>query len=124
MFGRNKIKLSFPKIFDSKILILLSLAFLLVSLIVFVQSNFKKTTLFHYATESTNPYGNLFLYWGDIHGHTALSDGIDTPKNYYNYAKNTSRLDFSAITDHAFRIRNYPTDWDNIIDVANLYERR
>lgn len=120
MSGRNRIRLSFPKIFSPRILIF-SLAFLLFSLIIFSQVNLKKITLFHYAVENPDPYGNLSLYWGDFHGHTILSDGKETPEKYYDYAKNTSHLDFSAITDHAFRIRNYPQDWDKIINVANSY---
>lgn len=40
------------------------------------------------------------LFWGDLHGHSSLSDGTGTPEDYYRYAKIVSRLDVSALTDH------------------------
>lgn len=52
-------------------------------------------------------YGNLNLYWGDIHGHTGFSDGYGLPDEYYEQARNTSLLDFAAITDHA--------EWLNVL---------
>jgi len=55
---------------------------------------------------SSNPVlvykGSLSLnyYWGDIHGHTLMSDGHLTPHQFYTYARDVELLDFSAITDH------------------------
>lgn len=43
----------------------------------------------------------LQLYFGDIHGHTRLSDGTGTPEDYYAYAREVSKLDIAAVTDHA-----------------------
>ena len=40
------------------------------------------------------------LYWGEIHGHTELSDGNGTPEEHYEYARGVALLDFAAITDH------------------------
>jgi len=40
------------------------------------------------------------LYWGEIHGHTELSDGNGTPEEHYEYARDVAMLDFAAITDH------------------------
>jgi hypothetical protein len=42
----------------------------------------------------------LRLYWGDIHGHSVLSDGTGTPEDYYLYGRDVSGLDFTALTDH------------------------
>ncbi|MHA1283090.1 MAG: DUF3604 domain-containing protein [Promethearchaeota archaeon] len=42
------------------------------------------------------------LYWGDIHGHTDLSDGTGTPEFAYYYAREVACLDFAAVTDHDF----------------------
>src|SRR5690554_2202173 len=39
-------------------------------------------------------------YWGEIHGHTLLSDGQLLPDEYFCYARGRERLDFSAICDH------------------------
>ncbi len=40
------------------------------------------------------------LYWGDIHGHSVLSDGTGTPDDYFRYARYASACDFAALTDH------------------------
>jgi len=40
------------------------------------------------------------IYWGDIHGHSGLSDGSGTPEHYFYYARNVACLDFNALTDH------------------------
>jgi hypothetical protein len=42
------------------------------------------------------------LYWGDLHGHTAFSDGAGTVDHYFTYARDTSRLDFAVVTDHDY----------------------
>lgn len=41
------------------------------------------------------------LYWGEIHTHTALSDGRGTPEKAYVYARDVANLDFASVTDHA-----------------------
>ncbi len=40
------------------------------------------------------------ILWGDLHGHTGLSDGTGTPEDYFWYAQQVAALDFAAITDH------------------------
>ena len=42
----------------------------------------------------------LNLYWGDLHGHSNLSDGTGTPDNYFNYARFAAGLDVAVLTDH------------------------
>lgn len=42
----------------------------------------------------------FLLLWGDIHGHTARSDGGGVPEDYYRYARDVVGLDFCALTDH------------------------
>lgn len=44
--------------------------------------------------------GEEKICWGQIHGHTIMSDGLGTPDEYYRYARDVSNLDFAAITDH------------------------
>lgn len=41
------------------------------------------------------------LYFGQIHAHTNYSDGLGTPEEAYDYAKNVAKADFFAITDHS-----------------------
>ena len=40
------------------------------------------------------------LFWGDIHGHSNLSDGVCSVDDYYIYARDVAGLDFTALTDH------------------------
>jgi hypothetical protein len=40
------------------------------------------------------------ILWADLHGHTQLSDGTGTPKDYFDYARDVAGLDVAAITDH------------------------
>ncbi|MFH1999546.1 MAG: DUF3604 domain-containing protein, partial [Planctomycetota bacterium] len=44
---------------------------------------------------------SLNLYFGDIHGHTRLSDGTGTPEDFYRFAREVCGLDMAAVTDHA-----------------------
>jgi len=40
------------------------------------------------------------LAWGDLHGHSQLSDGTGTPLQYFAYARDVAALDVAALTDH------------------------
>jgi len=40
------------------------------------------------------------IYWGDMHWHSKLSDGLRTPDEGYLCARDEFGLDFSAMTDH------------------------
>ena len=40
------------------------------------------------------------VLWGDLHGHSQISDGTGTPDQYYAYARDVAGLDVSALTDH------------------------
>jgi len=63
------------------------------------------------------------VFWGDLHGHTALSDGKGTPEEYFDYARHAAHLDFVAVTDHDFGHgppwRLSDADWERIEDAAD-----
>ena len=40
------------------------------------------------------------ILWGDLHGHTILSDGLGTIGEFFTYARNNRNLDFAAAADH------------------------
>jgi len=44
--------------------------------------------------------GETPLYWGDLHGHSHLSDGTGTPEDFFRYARDIAALDFAVLTDH------------------------
>ena len=54
----------------------------------------------------------LNLYWGDIHGHTILSDGLKSPEEYFEFACEEAALDFTAIADHSQYLSD--EDWEHI----------
>jgi hypothetical protein len=59
------------------------------------------------ATDSLDElFAGLRLYWGDLHGHTAYSDGFGTPPQFYDYG-GLRKLDFSAISDHSEWVNYY-----------------
>jgi hypothetical protein len=60
----------------------------------------------------------LNIYWGDIHGHGEMSDGVGNFENMYQKAEEVG-LDFAAGGDHAC----YFTDnqWEWMQDVVNSF---
>ena len=42
--------------------------------------------------------------WGQIHGHSIVSDGLGTAPHWYAYARDTSNLDFAALSDHGYLV--------------------
>jgi hypothetical protein len=63
-------------------------------------------------------------YYGELHGHTQMSDGKGTVGHYFRYARDTSSLNFAAITDHDCSIwpSFYPARWDTIRETTNVYD--
>jgi hypothetical protein len=48
--------------------------------------------------ERDSPFGAIL--WGDIHCHSALSDGTGAPEDLYAYARDVAGLDVCVVTDH------------------------
>jgi len=44
--------------------------------------------------------GEFKLFWGDLHVHTALCDGLYDPRAFYRDARDRLGIDFAAITSH------------------------
>ncbi len=42
------------------------------------------------------------IYWGDMHGHTAISDGKGSLDDYFTHARDIAKLDFVVVSDHDF----------------------
>ena len=57
------------------------------------------------------------VYFGNLHSHTANSDGEGTPSQAFVYARDVAGLDFLAVTDHVEQIDIL--EWWNIKSVAN-----
>ena len=58
------------------------------------------------------------VLWGDLHGHSGLSDGTGTPEDFYRYARDVAGLDVAALTDHDhFGVQfldTHPELWEGI----------
>lgn len=50
------------------------------------------------------------IYFGNLHSHTAFSDGIGVPEEAYDFARYKAGLDFLAITEHS-NLYDYDLDW-------------
>ncbi len=61
------------------------------------------------------------LLWGDLHGHTLLSDGRGTVDEYYDFAERVAGLDFCAVSDHAFEMVDEM--WEHCKAVTNARNR-
>ena len=59
-----------------------------------------------------HPDTGLHLYWGDIHGHTELSDGRGSLDDYFGFARDEAKLDFCAVTDHDHGGVGRPCLWE------------
>ena len=67
------------------------------------------------------------VLWGDLHGHTALSDGTGLPEDYFRYARDVAALDVVALTDHDHwgvqPLVRHPELWDEIrAETARFHE--
>jgi hypothetical protein len=71
------------------------------------------------------PGPSLRLFWGDIHVHTVLCDGMLEPGEYYRRARDEEGLDFAAVTLHDTMARLLPSgleyEWELIKDLAERY---
>lgn len=58
------------------------------------------------------------IYWGDLHAHSALSDGTGTPEDAFRYARDVAALDAFALTDHDHwgmqPLATHPALWEEI----------
>jgi PKD repeat protein len=61
--------------------------------------------------------GGYNVYYGSLHNHSNVSDGTGSPDAAYNYAKNTSQLDFFSLADHSGSIES--AEWTTIKNAAN-----
>jgi hypothetical protein len=65
------------------------------------------------------------LVWGDLHGHSRLSDGTGQPEDYYAYARDVARLDVAALTDHDHwgmrALDRDPEAWPSILESVRRF---
>ncbi|NLG23850.1 MAG: CehA/McbA family metallohydrolase, partial [Clostridiales bacterium] len=78
---------------------------------------------------ATNPAPRLAgadgqVYFGEIHSHTALSDGARSVDDLYQFARDGQQLDFAAVSDHDSHLYGFgmfPGDWAIVREAAERY---
>lgn len=63
------------------------------------------------------------IYWGELHGHSELSDGNGTPDEHYAYACDAALLDFACVADHDKHLYAHPGRWQTAIAKAREHTR-
>ena len=67
------------------------------------------------------------ILWADLHGHTGLTDGTGTAKDYFRYARDVAGLDVVALTDHDHwgmqPLAVHPELWEEIRRETELFHR-
>ncbi len=67
------------------------------------------------------------IAWGDLHGHSGLSDGTGTPEDYFLYARDVAALDVVSLTDHDHwgmpPLADSPDLWRRIVEAAQRFHR-
>lgn len=63
------------------------------------------------------------MYWGDLHMHSNLSDGVCDPDYIYYYAKNIAGLDIAALADHDTIMAMHEGHWQKTIQLANKWHK-
>jgi len=72
--------------------------------------------------ENSSSVDEFNVYYGNLHAHTGLSDGVGTPAQAFAKARDTAGLDFYAITDHDYWPDDMTdSDWSQIKKAANDY---
>ncbi|MGC9317489.1 MAG: CehA/McbA family metallohydrolase [Armatimonadota bacterium] len=64
----------------------------------------------------------LNVYWGEIHGHTEMSDGIGAFEEMFRHARDEGCQDFAAAADHACYFTD--NEWEWMQDTANALNER
>jgi hypothetical protein len=78
----------------------------------------------HGLTGISNPLrvdssSEMSLYWGELHGHTAITDGIGTTDEFYSFARDQAFCDFAALSEHCQWISD--KEWKEMQVGANAY---
>jgi hypothetical protein len=64
----------------------------------------------------TNGQGPLGVFYGNLHAHTNASDGTGSVEEAVQYARDTAKLDFFAVTDHDYLLN--PQKYQRLLELA------
>ena len=68
-------------------------------------------------------YKDFNFYFGDIHGHSWMSDGVGDIDEYYITRRDYYKLDFASLTDHDTFVGNriLPSEWEQMKEMATHF---
>ncbi len=71
------------------------------------------------------PIEGYQVFFGDIHGHSWMSDGMGTPEEYYALRRDMYRDDFASLTDHDNFVGNaiLPSEWEELKEVTEHFNQ-
>jgi hypothetical protein len=66
------------------------------------------------------PIEDYHVFFGDIHGHSWMSDGMGTPEEFYTVRRDIYCDDFACLTDHDNFVGNavLPSEWEELKEVS------
>lgn len=69
------------------------------------------------------PWNELNYYFGDIHGHTWMSDGVGDIDEYYMIRRDRYQLDFASLTDHDTFVGNsiMESEWEQMKEMTTHF---
>lgn len=89
----------FARLLMKKVFLLFALLY--PALVICVGESVESTRFIPEPTTPPDSSVKLGFYFGNIHSHTAFSDGSGTPDQAFQWARDSAGYDFYAITDHA-----------------------
>jgi hypothetical protein len=69
------------------------------------------------------------VFWGDAHGHSDVGDGTYPPRQYFYYARDVARLDYTCLSEHDYQqflevgFDETPGSWDTVAAAAREWRR-
>ncbi len=69
------------------------------------------------------PWNDYRYFFGDIHGHTWISDGVGDIDEYYITRRDFYKHDFASLTDHDTFVGNglIPSEWEYIKEITTHF---
>lgn len=66
-------------------------------------------------------FGEYHVFYGDLHNHSELSDGMGSPEEAYRYARDEGELDFFSLADHGYGLDE--AGWKRMRTVADSFNQ-
>jgi hypothetical protein len=75
-----------------------------------------------FSSEKAKMLDGQSVYFGNLHSHTAYSDGTGTPAQAFAWARDSAKLNFYAVTDHAEQVSG--AEWQDNCAQARQFDSK